>query len=813
MGAQDEYLHNFCILQTDKGIVPLTDPLQIAVYNSLQKGMMRPSDLAAELNLSSSSLHFIIDKMTESGIIDRIKPETDKKTVYYACNSILLASSVDVSEAVKAKCERTFEDPLKDYSGLTSLSNMLNCYMEEIGLNVEPLKSRYARDLADSISVEKASMEDAVLNARDVFARLTGYSFSVFSFSPLTLVVTGDEAIRSRADMLMKFVIRLIENSTGRCHRIVSIEGFNGSDKIVKVTMDRCDKTTEPYMNMSIHHRDDNRFFVVDLDGTAGIMTSDVQMEIIDAIYERPLCITDIVNRVNSPRSTITSNLLRMVEEGVISVFYSESGSAYYGLACSILAKKSRGMSVDSEEIRNTLDAVKDKEGAFMEGLLLYTLASLKKYGFESEYLMVVLGAKYMRAMGSMEEQGNFDTYFGQMSDIAKTIGLSLNIVSVYPLTIGITSTDPDSEMSQAMTFIKGMAHQGLEMASSGIFVRSAEEDNISFKEIYPALSMTPVKGVKVENLAAPSAKKRTSSVKTALLNRSRKSDGKPVRTVRYITAAAFMVVLAAVLIFGMSGTGTDLSADTFSLTVSDDLEIVAYDENGDELEELDKLASGATVTLETSRVMDIGYVKDGIAYRLDPNDDGRYSLRITSDLHLEELFDIREISNAYDIGCSLSIYSSDRTIVDDCTDRMIDAETYMENSKGLFVTKNYRAVLKADAGEYISVKNNRDAAGYLPSLTLSSLEPREFAVMPIPDQTITIDCGKDLYYYDGQIVSGVIKLDNNAKYVQMKFYGDRNVIVKADGVPVELDHDNCFTLKVSPADDIRLESENRDLY
>ncbi len=807
MGAQDEYLRNFCILLSDKGIVPLTDPLQIAIYDSLQSGMKRPSDLTAELNLSSSSLHFIIDKMADSGIVDRIKPESDKKTVYYSSNAVLLARSTEPNDDTRRASQKTFDDSLSNYKGLSSLANMLDCYAMEIGLGVDPVKRKYARDLADAIQMEKKSIEDAVLDVRDVFARLTGFSFSVFSFSPFTLVVTGDDSIKSKSDMMMQFIIRLIENSTGRCYKVTAVENINGSSNTLKVTMERSEAEHVPYMNLSLHHRDDHRFLVVDLDGSAGLMTSDVQVDIVDAIYERPLCITDIVNRVDAPRSTITSNLLRMVEEGVISVFYSESGSAYYGLACSILAKKSRSMSVDNEEVRNTLEAVKNGEGTFMEGLLLFVMACLKKFGFDSEYIMVVLGAKYMRTMGSMEAPSNFDTYFGQMSDIAKTIGLSLNIVSIYPLTIGIDTTNPDSEVAPAMTFIKGMAHQGLEMASSGIFVRSVEEENISFKEIYPALSMTPVKGVKVENLAAPAAKKRTSSVKTALLNRSKKSDGKAVRTVRYITAAVFLVMLTGILVFSVSDTGTDLSADTFSLEIDDDLEITVYDDNGDELTYPYNFVSGANITLSMPEPKDIGYVNSGIAYLISPGDDGRYSLTMTSDLHLERLYDVSDME---ELNCSFSLYSS--SMDNDNSVMMIDSERYKEMSNGLFVSARNMIKVFADDGYYIesgAIESDR----LLQSYTCNNLSFRELEVKVMPHETKKIFLGGESFYYGDQIVSGEINLDQDVTSIHLRLVGDRNVDISADGIPMELDSDNGFTLRVPPAGDIRLSIEDRGLY
>ncbi len=808
MGAQDEYLRNFCILLTDKGVVPLTDPLQIAVYNSLLKGMKRPSDLTAELNMSSSSLHFIIDKMSESGIIDRIKPDTDKKTVYYTTSAKVLVSSAETNDKLRNKSEATFSDPLQNYKGLSSLANMLDCYSEEIGLDMNPIKMKYATALADALEPEKASMEDAVMNARDAFVSLTGFSFSVYSFKPLTLVVTGDSTVKEKAPMLMTFLIRYIEDSTGRSHKLVSIEDFNGSENMIKVVMDRCEKEEEPYLNTSMLHRDTERFLMIDVDGVAGLMTSDVQIDIIDAIYERPLCITDIVNKVDSPRSTITSNLLRMVEEGVISVFYSESGSAYYGLACSILLKKSRPVSSDNEGLRDTLDSVKNKEGGFMEGQLLYTLAYFKKLGFDSEYLMVVLGAKYMRATGSMDEKANFDTYFGKMSDIAQAIGLSLSIVSIYPLTIGISNSNPDSEMSQAMTFITGMAHQGLEMANSGIFVRSTEtkekDENVSFKEIYPALTMNPVKGVMVEDLAA-APKKRTSSVKTALFNRSKKESGKPVRTVRYITAFAVLTLLAAVIIISTAGTGTNVvDADTFSLTVDESIgDFSVYDAEGNALESPFTFLAGSVITLKTDGTKDIGYLDKGIAYKMDPKTEGEYVISMKSDLNVKQLFDVSYLEER---NCSFSIYTPDKSAA-------VPSEEYKAKSNGLYISADNKLKIAADAGYYISKETDTARNGLLTGWVCTLTDLEAISLNEMPKETRVIDLGHDKYLYNGQEVSRELVVDPESVSIQLKYAEDKNVVIKLNGTPLKLDPDNNFTLTMLPEGEMKLTVEEANFY
>ena len=65
MRSQEDYLRDFAVLMTEKGVVAVSDPQQIAVYDFLCGGKKRPSDIAEALGLPSSSLHFILDKMVD----------------------------------------------------------------------------------------------------------------------------------------------------------------------------------------------------------------------------------------------------------------------------------------------------------------------------------------------------------------------------------------------------------------------------------------------------------------------------------------------------------------------------------------------------------------------------------------------------------------------------------------------------------------------------------------------------------------------------------------------------------------------------
>ncbi len=815
MGSQDEYLRNFCILLTDKGVVPLTDPLQIAVFNCLQNGMKRPTDLSSELGLSSSSLHFVIDKMTESGIVTRFKPDTDKKTVYYSANAVKIAGSMDSSEECRTLSYDAFADKAFGYSGFASVANMWDCYSSEIGLDIDPIRKKYAETLASSLNFRRASMEDAVAEIRERFTYLTGVSFTVYSFSPLTIVFSGDRTIMSKSVLFTSFISKAIECATGISHRASSVETFNGNPNLFKAVFERCEKTEEPYINTSLLHKDENRFLMVDLDGTAGIMTSDIQMDIVDAVYERPLCITDIVNKVAFPRSTITSNLLRMVEEGVISVFYAESGSAYYGLACSILMKKAHAPTTNTEEIFDIMESIKDRAGSFMEGLLLYSISYMKSLGFDSEYLMVVLGAKYMRSCGS-SSANNFDAYFGKMSDIAKNIGLSLNVVSVYPLTIGISCEDPSSSMAEGMTFIKGMAHQGLEMASSGIFVRSSEDTpknkNVSFKEIYPSLSMNPVKGIAIENLE-PSAttKKRTSSVKTALLNRSKKENVKSQRTVRYITSMVFMLLFVAVIIAGSSNLIHD-DSQMCNLTVDDSLQVDVYSQDGTLLEFPYSVEAGSTVSIKPIVDADMGFVSDGMAFKMATGDTGSYSLTISSDMHIEQLYDA---SCLLDLDCTFSIYSSDSELEKSAqsTLKFIPSEEYMKSTNGLYVSLNNMIKVEANEGSCISSGEPYTASIPFPSYVCEKLDFKNISVKNMPTVVKTLNLGDGTFYIGDQAVTGEILIDADATIIELQYAENKNVKILANDEEVELDDENRFIIDLTEEEEISISSEETGLY
>lgn len=768
MRPQEDYLRDFAILMTDKGVVAVSDPQQIAVYDYLDhSGRRRPSDIADALGLPSSSLHFVLDKMVDSGIIMRSKPDPAKKEVYYSVLAQKIAGSAEPSPTAAEDCRRVFAHQDGKYRGVASVANMFESYAAEIGLEHGQLRSRYVRDLAAAMrdDIGAGTLESVMQAIKDRFTGLTGYRMSVYSLNPPTIIFEGDESLSPNMDMLSGLVSFMMTNATGRTLGVRSVEDFSNEETSrFKVTYDRVEEAPEPYINTSLPQLGEpERFLVLDIDGRVALLLNDIQTKLVDAIYERPLCVTDVVNMVGMPRSTVTTNLLRMVEEGVASVFYSESGALYYGLSCSILMKRVRRVSRDSTLTRAAVRSA-ISGNAFLEGYLQYMLASLQELGFETDYLMVVLGAKYMRVAGQ-DGPKNFDSYFGKMSDIAKVFGLSLSVVSVYPLTIGITKDGEGEAPAPAMTFVKGMAHQGLEMASSGIFVRVSEETpddmRVSFKEIYPSLSMTPAAGAEAdaEAEASPTKKKRTSSVREALRNRSARSDGRPVRTMRYITGIAVVLFAAVLVVFSMGG-GMDNTASAETYTIDVDAEgVTLYDVTGVELEMPYIVPANGTVSfsVDLGDAEAVGMVINGKAIPLDrmyEAVDGVYTVTVDRDMDLEELRTVT-VSN----GLSASIYDFGDAVDASYAynfDGYYSAVDYISSAGALWTTADAWMVLTPGENGYVSIDDDADV--YLDRIVVPAWSDVSASSETLPADYVTVDLQGE-YEVCGFHVEGEMKV------------------------------------------------------
>lgn len=763
MSQGDDLPRSFEVLLTEKGVVSVSDPLQIAILERLRGGRTRPGDLAGLMGCPSSTLHFVLDKMVESGVVVRSKPDPVAKEVYYSVAAARIVASGTPSPAGAAASEDAFKRPVEGRTGLSRVADMMEGYLAEIGLDHGQMRAMYARDLAASFKDEIGAgpLGDVMPAVKGRFAALTGYRLSVFSLSPLTVVFEGDRTMPPKMDMLALLVGQMAGNATGRPCSVASVEDFGAGDSArFKVVYGAAEPEAEPYVNTSLPQAaEPDRFMIVEIDGAAVLLGNDIQVRLVDAIYERPLCVTDVVNAVGMPRSTVTTNLLRMVEDGVASVFYAESGTPYYGLNCSILMKRVRRPGRDREQTRRAVADARG-DGRFADGYMTYTLARLGELGFETDYLMVVLGARYMRVAGH-DDPKNFDAYFGKMSDIAKVIGLSLSVVSIYPLTIGIASEDGDASLAPAMTFAKGMAHQGLEMASSGIFVRVSDDrpgdSRVSFKEIYPSLNATLAATAVQEGEAAP--RKRTSSVRDALRKRSAKASPAPVRTFRHITGIAMVVFAAMIVILSMGTAGNENTADAEAYTLEAGSGISLIDADGYSVGSMTVDAGEAVsfyVVLDGAE--EAGVVIDGVARPLSDvyeETDGAYTVALTGDLTIVE---IRQVQVDAGLGVSVYDFGTSRTVEYAYSfDGYYTADEYEELAGGLWVSAAAYLIIEAEDGGYVSVPGSDGC--YFATVCVSAWSGSAASAQPLPSEYVTLTLGSAAYEVDGYYVTGSLRV------------------------------------------------------
>ena len=400
-----------------------------------------------------------------------------------------------------------------------------------------------------------------------------------------------------------------------------------------------------------------------------------------------------------------------------------------------------------------------------------------------------------MRAAGQ-DGPKNFDAYFGKMSDIAKVVGLSLSVVSVYPLTIGIAGKE-DVQMAPAMTFVKGMAHQGLEMASSGIFVRVSEETpedmKVSFKEIYPSLSMNPAAAAEAEALASPvPTKKRTSSVRDALRNRSAKADGRPIRTVRYITGVAMVVFAVVILALAMGGNGDQniASAESYLINVDPSSDITLYDVNGEAMSTPFVVRTDSTVTFTVSSECVAGVVDRGIAVPLTAfykigegrNADGSYTISLDGDLYIQEVRELSPswksfVTGIYDFG-AISIDASSAASYDG----YIPMKTYSQ-SGSVWTTRNAWVSMEASKGDYLSF--SEDSEVFIQDACVPAWRSGDIQAKAIPADAITVSMDKGVEFMtEGILISGDVLVKSGAD-VNLRFIstdGPVKVSVSCEG-------------------------------
>ncbi|MBR4226642.1 MAG: hypothetical protein IKR86_07755 [Candidatus Methanomethylophilaceae archaeon] len=340
---------------TDRGVVVLTDPNQMKICELLAGGQLRPKALSSELGVSSSSLHFILDKMVEKDILVKCRTGPGKKTVVYSlCSDTVLIGY----------------DPPKNpiaFESRRSLGHITRGYLISAGIDAKVLEKGYSEALAEFMTrqIQPCRLEEAIFVAKRLISDATGYRFNVYAVNPLTLIIDGDQSLRALLDMTVGSFAAMIRRLSGIDLRADSIEeqAFEGSVRYRAVF----GPAEEPHRCRSVRMNGEvQSFAVVEKGGWTKAITSGIQVDVMRLVSATPSGMQDIMSSFDLPRSTLSYNIGKLIEEGMLEFAVDEYGSSYYYTDYRLLLAIS-----DSPKRYEDVDLLSEGEG-FMDGYLRY---------------------------------------------------------------------------------------------------------------------------------------------------------------------------------------------------------------------------------------------------------------------------------------------------------------------------------------------------------------------------------------------------------------------------------------------------------
>ncbi len=306
------------------------------------------------MGISSSTLHFTLDKMVEKDIIVRCRTDPKKKTVIYSACSDTVFIGYDPYEN------------LPDVEAGSSLGFLMKVYLKSIGIDARMLEKWYSEAVSESMTrfLSHCNLEEAIFIAKRLITKATGYRISVFSVNPLTVIIDGDDSLKGFLDMILNafssIVYRLSgtnlsaepveERSEGGMTRFTTVFGPSN----ISVTCRSIRKNTEM-----------QRFAIVERNGWTKVLTSDTQIELLRFISGCPSNMQQIQSCFDMPRSTLAYNIGKMIEEGLLE-FHMEENESYYFTDYNIFLTTS-----GSPKVYSGIDFLDEGRG-FMDGYLRY---------------------------------------------------------------------------------------------------------------------------------------------------------------------------------------------------------------------------------------------------------------------------------------------------------------------------------------------------------------------------------------------------------------------------------------------------------
>lgn len=243
---QDGPLTDFELYYTKSGLVQVSNDVRRTILHELEDHNMSLTELSKITKKAQSTLSVHLDKMVTDGLIASHDDPDDNRKKIYSLVSVMLAYSKEPSDEainIAMKClSDVADDPIKT---MNALARFIFLGFDGMGLSIGPIAHILGAVHAMAIggSMSATTIDETVANARDYYKKMGLGEASVFSLTPLSIIIKDDVAFtedsaKSLGNYAIGFFSKILEDATGKTYEIVSSEVFGSEYNYFKFTLE-----------------------------------------------------------------------------------------------------------------------------------------------------------------------------------------------------------------------------------------------------------------------------------------------------------------------------------------------------------------------------------------------------------------------------------------------------------------------------------------------------------------------------------------------------------------------------------------------
>ncbi|MFT0898680.1 ArsR family transcriptional regulator [Candidatus Methanoprimaticola sp. MG2] len=242
----DGPLIDFELYYTKTGLVQVTNDVRRQILHELEDRNLSLTELAKLTGKAQSTLSVHLDKMVGENLIAVHDDPEDSRRKVYSLVSVMLAYSKPPSDeamtlAMHALSE-VADDPVRTRD---ALSRFIFLGFDGMGLSVGPMATILGAIHAMALNgkLTGKNLEETVANGRDYYKKMGLGEASVYSLSPLSIIIKDDlpftpDSARSLGYYATGFFCKILEDATGKVYSVTSDEVFGTENNYFRFTLE-----------------------------------------------------------------------------------------------------------------------------------------------------------------------------------------------------------------------------------------------------------------------------------------------------------------------------------------------------------------------------------------------------------------------------------------------------------------------------------------------------------------------------------------------------------------------------------------------